>query len=179
MLRNKNSWWAWWVRCPRPRRVAGRALLALEPLEDRLAPANPQVLSLSGNLAQGQSVQISGSSLGTKEFAKPLLYADFENGLAPSNLGRLTAWNQIQSMGASTEGYGGTRGAKATDGSGVWTMGVESTAPYWTDNGQRFYIFNNDRQNFTISDYTNHNYKIWRAWPGSNGGYPDIYVASN
>jgi F5/8 type C domain/Calx-beta domain len=155
-----------------------RARPALEALEDRWVPTTPQILSVSGGFADGQAVQLSGSSFGTKAFAKPLLYANFEDGLAPSSLGRLTAWDGVQSMVASNDGYGGTHGAMASDGSGNWTMLVKSTDPYWTQDGQRFYIFKNVRQNFTITD-DSQNYKIWRAWHDPTGTYPNIYIASN
>src|SRR4051812_39438959 len=99
-------------RGPTPSHVRGRRPLwgfkpQVEALESRWVPTTPQILSVSGGFTEGQAVQISGSSFGTKEFAKPLLYANFENGVAPSSLGRLTAWDGIQSMGVSTEGYGG------------------------------------------------------------------------
>ena len=57
-------------------------------------------------------------------------------------------------------------------------MAVRSEDPYWTDNGQRFYVFKNVRQNFLITD-NSQNWKIWRAWASSAGTYPNIYIGSN
>lgn len=71
-------------------------------LTPALAQAAPAVSSVSGTWSHGQTVVITGTNFGAKSPAKPIVWADFEGctdgtqtGTAPTNLGNVTAWNQI------------------------------------------------------------------------------------
>jgi len=142
------------------------------------AGAVPSISSLSGTVADRQSVQISGSGFGSKSPAAPLVWADFASGLQPSSLGQKTAWDQVQNMVWSNEGPNGANCAKAADGSGTWTLRVDYSN--WTGNGQKSYIFKHQKMNFLITDQSQ-NWKIWRLWASNGQGptYPNIYAASN
>ena len=138
-----------------------------------VAAAAPTVTSVAGRVSQGETVTIRGSGFLDKSPAAPLVWADFEQGIQPSPLGINKTWNEIGSMGWSTEGFNGTRGAKATDGVGIWLLRADFDA--WTRDGQKFYVFRRQRMNFLITD-TSQNWKSWRMWPASTG-YPNIYAA--
>lgn len=134
--------------------------------------ADPIITGKSGVLNHGSSVTITGSGFGTKNPAKPLIWADFETGLAPTTLGIKTAWDNSDGMAWSTDCPAGGC-AKAADGNGAWTLGVDFN--YWTTEGQRSYIFRRQRTNFTITTESQ-NWKFWRMWP-SEGMPPDIYAS--
>lgn len=138
--------------------------------------AVPGVTTVSGSFSKGQTVTISGSNFGTKSPAAPLVWADFENGLNPSTLGVQRTWSEVQSMAASSEGTNGSKGLKATDGSGKWTLRVDYNA--WTRDNQKFYVFKRQKKNFAVTS-ASQNWKVWRMWPAGARGYPNIYYATN
>lgn len=139
------------------------------------ALAQPVITGASGGVNQGSSLTITGIGFGTKNPAKPLIWADFEAGLNPTNLGIKTAWDNVQSLDQSTDcPIGGC--VKATDGSGIWTLGVDYNN--WTADGQKSYIFKRQKLNFLINDESQ-NWKNWRMWPSGDGRVPNIYSATN
>jgi hypothetical protein len=140
--------------------------------------AAPSVSGVSGTVATGQTIRVNGSGFGSKVPAAPHVWADFENGMTPTNLGRQTSWNGVAALSwTTTEGYKGTKGLKATDGNGVWTVRTDYTN--WTRESQKSYIFRRQKMNFLITDPTQ-NWKVWRIWPASaNGNYPNIYAGAN
>ncbi|MBV9464443.1 MAG: hypothetical protein JO317_09460 [Verrucomicrobiae bacterium] len=119
--------------------------------------------------------EITGAGFGVKSPAAPLVWADFENGLEPSALGLKRKWDTVQSLTTAAEGPDGSRCAKASDGSGKWTLMVSYDS--WTREGQAFYVYKKLRLNFKITD-PSQNWKIWRMWP-AHFGYPNIYAAEN
>lgn len=135
----------------------------------------PTVASVTGRLTIGGQLTINGNSFGTKNPAAPYVWADFENGIQPSSLGQKRSWDEVQNFAWSTEGYGGSHGVKADDGSGTWTLRADFND--WTADGQKAYMFKKEKQNFVITS-TSQNWKIWRMWPASQA-YPDVYAASN
>lgn len=132
----------------------------------------PLISGNSGTINHGATLTITGIGFGTKDPAKPLIWADFELGLAPTNLGIKTTWDNTDGMGWSTDCPAGSC-AKATDGNGAWTIGVDFNN--WTTDGQKSYIFRRQRMNFTITT-DSQNWKFWRMWP-EEGLSPDIYAS--
>jgi hypothetical protein len=150
--------------------VYGGTLLAVWSATSLAAPV---VSGISGSIANGQQVQISGSGFGQKSPAKPYLWAPFENSANPSSLGIVTSWDGIQSMGyAPGEGFNGTGALKATDNSGVWTANVVSQGFGWNDYGRKMYLFRRVKQNFSVAGM---NWKIIRIWPAS-GNQPNWFM---
>lgn len=139
------------------------------------AHAAPSLSSVEGPVEPGKTLRIRGEGFGEKKRAEPLLFADFEKGLDPTPKGVKRKWDSIQSMEWSKEGPLGAGAAKAADGSGKWTMGINHR--YWTKEGERSYIFRRQRLNFMITDKSQ-NWKIWRMWP-EKGNYPNIYMSSS
>src|SRR5438874_1190076 len=76
--------------------------------------AAPGVLSTQGQFISNQFVTAIVTNAGTKNPARPILWAPFENSLQPSSLGLRTNWTEIQNM-VWENGY-----AKAANGSGNW-----------------------------------------------------------
>ena len=76
--------------------------------------AAPAVTGVSGTLTHGSSVTITGTSFGTKSPAKPLIWADFETDLNPTNLGVETSWDAINNMALATDNQpsGSTQSAR-------------------------------------------------------------------
>jgi len=150
-------------------------ILAFTPMQ---ALADPTISRTSGTFAHGLTVTITGTGFGTKNPAKPLVWADFEQGLAPSKLGISTSWKQVQNMEWSTECPAdavGTKCAKASNSDGAWTIAIDYAN--WTNEGQKVYIYKIQRKNFLITNQSQ-NWKMWRMWPaGSAGNYPNIYAA--
>lgn len=137
--------------------------------------AVPVVSSIEGEFRNGSVVVITGMNFGSKPDGRPVLWADFNSGLEPSSLGIKTQWDLVQNMEWAPEGRNGNPCAKASNGSGKWTMRVDKHA--WTKEGQKVYIFRRVRTNFPIV-HESQNWKIWRMWP-SQVNSPNIYVASN
>jgi hypothetical protein len=147
------------------------ALLAAWPL-----CAAPSVSGVAGIVGNRRNVTISGSGFGTKSPAAPLVWADFDAGLNPGIGGVKRSWDQIASVQwSSGEGVGGTGCAKAADGDGVWMLRADYA--YWTNDGQKMYMFKRERLNFLITD-DSQNWKSWRMWPAGNG-YPNVYIGPN
>lgn len=140
------------------------------------ASAAPVITSINGTTGQGQTVSINVTGQGTKSPAAPWIWCDFEDGtLNPSSLGQKTTWDSISGFNfTSTEGFGGTKGAKGTPNGFPWTF---MTSDSWSNDGQKNYIFRREKKNFVITD-ASQNWKIYRCWY-TTGGYPNIYVAAN
>jgi hypothetical protein len=114
--------------------------------------------------------------------AKPYLWADFDASLSPSHHGIQSGWSQIENIEWSADGVSGTGCAKGATvdpslgGSVAWSLRTDYDS--WTRDGQRFYIYKKQRQNFSITDKSQ-NWKIWRMWPAGGRGYPNVYAAAN
>lgn len=161
---------------------SGRILILLSVIMFAQIPAfaEPLISTLSGSISHGSTVTISGAGFGTKNPARPLVWADFEQGLAPGNMGRKTSWDGKQNMEWSTECPAdgvGTYCAKASNGSGPWAFRVDYQN--WTNEGQKVYIYKVQRKNFLITSGNSQNWKIWRMWPSSGTNYPNIYASSS
>ena len=146
------------------------------------ALAAPAVVAVRGTFAYGKALQIDGVGFGQKYPAKPYIWADFENGLAPSSLGVRTSWDQVENMEWSTGGINGSHSAhsmyvdnKLKDAVS-WTLRADFDA--WSRENQRFYIYKKHRMNFAITDRSQ-NWKVFRMWPTGAHGYPNVYGASN
>lgn len=149
--------------------------VAMDVRPQLTADSAPVVSGLSGRLTNGQQLQVVGSNFGEKSPAAPLIYADFENGLEPSSLGQIRNWSNVENMERTNEGFDGSKGAKASDGNGVWTLRVDRDD--WTKDGQRLYVHRRSRLNFVVTSESQ-NWKSWRMW-GESFGYPNIYAAPN
>lgn len=130
--------------------------------------AQPQITSISGALTRGSTITITGSGFGTKNPAKPLIWADFESGIDPTSLGIKTSWDQVLHMEWSAT----DKLAQASDGTGVW--GLRADYSNWTNENQKWYIYRRQRLSFIVD--SGYNWKSWRVWP-TTGSYPDILVA--
>jgi len=140
-----------------------------------IAIAEPKIRDIEGTAEAGSTLKIKGDGFGDKDNARPILFADFEKGLEPTDQGEKKKWDGIQNMEWSKEGPMGAGAAKGSNGKGAWTLGVDRK--YWTKEGERSYIFRRQRLNFVITDQSQ-NWKIWRMWPeGEN--YPNIYMSSS
>jgi len=140
------------------------------------AQAAPSVSGASGTFATGQTIRLSGSGFGSKSPAAPQVWADFESGANPSSLGLSSSWGGVQALTWSPEGFGGSKGMKASNGSGAWSL--MSSYSSWTRENQHVYIYKKQKVNFLVTSQTQ-NWKIWRMWPTSSGNYPNIYIAAH
>lgn len=139
--------------------------------------AAPSISSVSGTVANGQSITITGSGFGSKATAKPLLWADFESGTtAPTDLGTTTSWAAIQHMhDYSTNCHGGThciRGNGADDW-GSTAVNVEVSLGSPTNSG-KYYVSVWRKVSYTSANTPN--IKFFRIWAA---GYtvPDMFVS--
>jgi hypothetical protein len=159
-------------------RLVGAILLlavALSVFPSR-SDAEPRIQGAEGSALEGDKMRIKGDGFGEKPNARPILWADFEEGLKPSKGGQKKSWDKVENMEWGKYAIENKGCAIAADGSGVWTMAVDHD--YWSKEGTRMYIFRRQRMNFTISNPQSQNWKIWRMWP--NGvRYPNIYIGAN
>ena len=146
--------------------------------------AAPVVSAVSGSIAHGQQVQITGSGFGQKSPAKPYLWAPMDGTHQPSPLGTVTSWTAIDNMAyAAGEGMAGGGALKGTiKGSGggetVWTARVDASGFAWSDYGQKMYLFRRTKKNWVWT--SQHNWKTFRAWPlDANGTQPNWFMSQN
>jgi hypothetical protein len=140
------------------------------------ASAAPTISGVQGIFGNNRNVTITGGGFGSKSPAAPLVYADFNSGLNPTAGGLKRSWDEVNSIQwTASEGVGGTGGAKASDGAGVWMLRVDYNS--WTNDGQKMYVFKKEKINFLITD-NSQNWKSWRMWPSGNG-YPNVYIGPN
>lgn len=137
--------------------------------------AAPAIISVSGTFDHKNSITISGSGFGVKSPAKPYLWAPFEGSINPSPLGTITSWSTTENMSYSpNEGVGGTGGAKASNSSGIWTLGVAASGFAWNDLNQQMYLFRKTKRNFDIT--SDLNWKVYRLW-ATGYSTPDFYIS--
>jgi hypothetical protein len=151
-----------------------------------LAVAAPVVTQVTGSIAEGGQITISGSGFGTKSPAKPYLWAPMDGSINPSPLGVVTSWQQLGSMSynptCSATGGGCMQGG-ASNGSGtnVWTATVQSGANFdWNSYGQKTYVFRKSKRDFQFDG--SQNVKIFRWWGMGGGGSiqgPNYYFATS
>lgn len=134
-----------------------------------------------GAFIQGGTVNITGSGFGTKNPAKPLLWADFESSINPDGtLGTKSAWDRIGCLTRVTgaecpENSGGcirstNASADCFEVNGV-VMGVSQTGTSsWNYPNTSFYVYQKHKLNFEITD----NWKNYRFWPTS-ATYPNMH----
>ncbi|MBZ5538271.1 MAG: hypothetical protein LAO31_20145 [Acidobacteriia bacterium] len=121
--------------------------------------AGPVITRIVGTLTPGESLRIIGNGFGTKEPAKPYVWADFSKDINPSPLGIKTRWDLIQNIGWSPDD-GGT--AKSNNGKWAsWTLRADFK--YWTDDGRRIYLYRRTRMNFVITNVTQ-SWVTWMMW---------------
>lgn len=144
-----------------------------------IAPAisAPSVQAVSGDVAHGGDLTITGSAFGQKSPAKPYLWAPFDGSGNPSSLGIVTSWSQVQSMTyAPGEGMSGSGAFKASNGSGTWTARVDASGFAWNDYGHKMYLYRRVKRNFNVTDSMN--WKIIRVWPSSSS-YPNWHIGTH
>ena len=135
------------------------------------------ITGISGILTSGSTLTISGSGFGTKNPAKPLVWADFEAGnMNPSPLGQLSTWYDSQNMGYTTSGCDNGSGCVTATGScGACTIGVFYNS--FSSPGQKSYVYKKFKMDFAITD-TSQNWKQMRLWPTTGLGYtPDLHFS--
>jgi hypothetical protein len=137
--------------------------------------AAPHVAGVRGTANDGATLVVYGDGFGEKKAAAPIIFADFEKGLDPNPESRNRSWDAVQNMTWAKEGPDGKGCAKASDGSGTWTMAADHK--YWSKEGEKAYIFRRQKLNFMITN-DSQNWKIWRMWPKTTN-YPNIYMSSN
>lgn len=137
------------------------------------ALAAPTISAVSGSLSDGSTVTISGSNFGTKNPAKPLIWADFETSLNPTNLGTVTTWNSTENFTRVTSGAPvGSGMAEGASNQTAWTMRVNRNA--YNAYNEKTYIYMLARKNFSVSSDTSQNWKVLRFW-ASGTTPPDFY----
>jgi hypothetical protein len=142
-----------------------------------LSIAAPNVTSVTGTIAEDQTLAIGGTGFGTKSTVKPSIYADFEAGtLSPSSLGGAISWGATGFMEATTTlPRSGTYCAGSTSGWGSANAYLNATASGMTY-GSKWYISLWRRTTSTIDNSTV-NMKFIRIWNVSGGGnYPNWYL---
>lgn len=139
------------------------------------AVAAPKISAAKGTATHGARLLVQGDGFGEKTKARPILFADFSQGIQPSPKGESPKWDKIENMVWAKEGVNGKGCAKAADGSGKWTLGLDHE--YWSKEGAYCYVFRRQKLNFTVTDQSQ-NWKIWRMYP-KEVNYPNIYMASN
>ena len=201
---------------PKPKLTATRIIILLIPLliligcggdgnssssPPSSAPAASTQITISnttGTFTNSQTVTITGSNFGTKSPAKPLVWADFEDGTVnPTNLGRITSWDRnnmsITTSGQDVNSTYSLRGMPcdpiaAPSCSGVSTNGLYGNASVAIYNGTNsvnatsVYVFMKrkyDDANWWINQTSQTypaNYKYFRLWTNPLGVtpvYPD------
>src|SRR5438045_386603 len=108
--------------------------------------ADPQIKSTDGDLTEKGKLILRGEGFGRKDPAKPLVWADFETSLDPSNQGLRQKWDQVHDMVPAAGGFNGGHCAQGVPGSGNWTLGVDYDA--WTRDGQKLYVSRRIKTNF-------------------------------
>ena len=138
----------------------------------------PSITSVSGTVAHGNVLTISGANFGAKSPAAPYLWAPMDGTANPSPLGRVTAWTRIQDMAYQAgEGYTGGGSLKATTDSCTWVAGVTASGFAWNDFSQQMYLFRRCKTGYTWGYAEPWNLKSLRIWGNSGGNniYPDLY----
>lgn len=141
-----------------------------------VADAAPVVAAVSGTLAQGAVLTISGSGFGAKSPAKPYLWAPMNKSLRPSSLGVITSWASIAQL-TYQSGCGpapNTGCAAGTPSDGVhankWTAAIYSPSYYspsgkdWNSYGQKTYVYRKSRKTFSYYGNPTKNVKDIRIW---------------
>lgn len=158
--------------------------------------------TMTGTIADGQSVVLNSTSLGTQPYSQePLLWAPMDTQLAPSSAGRVTSWSS-PSGGLTFSSSGGPTGLGCATGSGSpgtggtgtvsnWTLGFDvRSSPVWSGNpyainnfGQTMYVYRQVQRILLpyLPASGNFNTKNFRAWAasgaiGTGGVPPDIYA---
>lgn len=152
-----------------------------------IAAATPLVAAVSGSVAQGSHLTISGSGFGTKSPAKPYLWAPMDGSSRPSSLGIVTSWTSlVQLTYANHCGPAGGGCLVGTPSNGVstnaWTASITSPANSdWNAYGRKIYIYRKSKRDFSYN--ISKNVKIIRMWgmgtPSSPLARPTFYFATS
>lgn len=125
---------------------------------------DPTISSITGTPTHGSDITINGADFGIKTEPRPQFWAPMDGSAAPSSLGVVTSWAEIQDMAYDAdEGPGGYGCLKASSDSGVWTARVDAVGFDWSDPGQKMYLFRKLKQNFSVFT-PERNFKTWRCW---------------
>lgn len=127
--------------------------------------AAPAVQGISGQIGPKATITIQGTGFGTKTNAKPLYWADFENGLNPTALGRKATWDSVERTPEWTtvRAAGGTHSIR-------WDLGIATT----TNNNPGLTLKNISASRLYIyakryhTRVTANNSKIYRFWYSDN-----------
>lgn len=117
--------------------------------------AAPSITGISGTVESGQAVTISGSDFGTKSPVAPVMYADFSSNINPSNLGRITSWDEVAcfiwSNNGGIAGGGGSRTDSTCSISGYGGMYAYTGDISFYPNAlsQKFYVYRNRYKAYT------------------------------
>ena len=151
--------------------------------------AAPTITSLSGTVTNGSTITVTGTGFGTKNPAKPLIWADFEQGTitAESSLSTGTLQNDSASLTKVNQLPNSTYAVRGKPNDSV--LGKQNvrlfvdTSPTPHD---RWYFFvkrlygNPTWWSYSMTSAAN--YKYMRNWPQCANGYADffavIYVGS-
>lgn len=144
--------------------------LLLSGLSSPCVMAEPEIFGASGDVIHRGELRIMGAGFGTKSPPEPLFWAPMDESLDPSSLGRISSWASVNNMEfASREGPGGGGALKAINDSGKWTGRVDTPGFYWSDPGQKMYLFRKVKHNFSIFTPVEINWKSWRLWGTVDG----------
>jgi hypothetical protein len=158
-------------------RYAILLILAINILFPNIVFSAPSVSGVSGTIADGESVNIAGSSFGTKSPAAPVIWAPFEGSLNPSNLGTVTSWAENQNAGYTTAvKHAGSGSMGSTSG---WTSALFNAAVSTGVSGYNKPFYVNVWRRATYSDtQASMNLKFFRVWPVGLG-YPNWYISKS
>ena len=162
------------------------------PAEGFTAESGFVVEILSGGFDQDGVIRITDTSgqnrFGTKQTAKPYLWAPMIGSTTPSSLGLKTSWTAINAMSyVANEGPSGGGVLRSSDSGGTWTARVEEPNFSWSDPGQKMYLFRKQKYNFYVHNENGSQYINWkdfRVWgdpnpSGSTAGYNYYNAPSN
>lgn len=142
---------------------------ATSPIASPIDGSTPIINTVSGTFSHGYSVTISGGGFGSKSPAKPLVWADFKDGIAQadnaySTLGFTNISGGFAIVSSDLSGHSSyCLGGIADNGTTAFDPNVEirPSAP-----SSRFYVFAK-RKYGTSSNFLDNvtNYKFFRLWP--------------
>lgn len=135
----------------------------------------------SGQFSDGSTVTLLGSGFGTKSTAKPQVWADFESGTAPTNLGVQTTWSYFEGPTGYAPALSTADSAPGSTQSLRCNIGRESTGAFAIGSSitsDTFYCFLKRKQAYSSKSPLEDNWKEYRFWNGSVGGLPDMYISN-
>ena len=124
--------------------------------------AAPNITSTSGIIEHGGTITITGNGFGNKNPAKPIIWADFEDGsINPSSLGQRNSWSANENLVISS--FNQTNNSNY-DVVGEWNSALSKRSfSFWVDKNYWTKIYHYQKKYFDFDITANQ--KFWRLWP--------------